>query len=66
MDGSERYKEASKTYQLDEEWNLRFDDGQPDLFEKEYQRIPIKEDEAKPLQGTVVDAEWNDEDTTEA
>lgn len=34
MDSSERYKEASKTYQLDEEWNLRFDDGQTDLFEK--------------------------------
>ena len=32
MDSSERYKEASKTFQLDEEWNLRFDDGQAELW----------------------------------
>ena len=39
MDSSERYKESSKTFQLEnEEWNLRFDDRQIDLFEKEYQK----------------------------
>ena len=49
MDGSERYKEASKTYQFDEEWNLRFDDGQPDLFEKKYQKHVVEwKDEADP------------------
>ena len=49
MDSSERYKEASKTYQLDEEWNLRFDDGQIDLFEKQYQKhVAEWKDEADP------------------
>ena len=50
MDSSERYKEASKTFQLEnEEWNLRFDDRQIDLFEKEYQKHVVKwKDEADP------------------
>ena len=43
MDSSERYKEASKTYQLDEEWNLRFDDGQEELPFKDY-------DDARPTE----------------
>ena len=43
MDGSERYKEASKTFQLDEEWNLRFDDGQAELPFKDY-------DDARPTE----------------
>ena len=39
MDSSERYKETSKTFQLDEEWNLRFDDGQEELPFKDYDDV---------------------------
>lgn len=40
MDETSRFKESSKTYQLDEEWNIRFDDGQSDLFEKKRSEFP--------------------------
>ena len=44
MDESARYKETSRVYQLDEEWNIRFDDGQTDLFEKDHRREAKDED----------------------
>lgn len=49
LDSSSHVIEQSKTFiprhDVETEWTLEFDDGQPDLFEKEYQRI-IKEEDA--------------------
>lgn len=47
MDSSERYKEVSKTFQLDEEWNLRFDDGQKELWDDYFARKDLAEQKDK-------------------